>query len=57
MKTGDVNRNCAFYVVVGNNLKNGQRAEFYFYRTDAIALFSKLFMTMASVLAVVAISL
>jgi hypothetical protein len=29
-------RNCAYYVVVGNNLKN-QRAEFTFYRTNAIA--------------------
>lgn len=29
-------RNCAYYVVVGNNLRNNQRAEFVFYRTGAM---------------------
>eukprot|EP00347_Sterkiella_histriomuscorum_P020530 403337453 len=40
MRTGG--KNCAFYVVVGNNDKTGQRAEFYFYRTNALLLTSSL---------------
>ncbi len=44
-------RNCAFYVVVGNNLRNNQRAEFTFYRTSAVT------MSAIQMLAIIVISL